>query len=189
MVSTGLHCFLVILHFAVYACTSKKSQLQCALFVDDMQNCRRSVFCQPSSGWPSTFLLNLFCFEKYKVICNVDLWSFLKFLCVPICVVNPPPFFTPFCIPPTPAGCWLHNEYLSAWAEWEGKSKASKRKCHHQLPPGLSTRPGNHRFDLTCLYHILKYYTNLLCKQLLSKMSRAEYDPTYMTYIWFSVFD
>lgn len=101
MVSTGLHCFLVILHFAVYACTSKKSQLQCALFVDDMQNCRRSVFCQPSSGWPSTFLLNLFCFEKYKVICNVDLWSFLKFLCVPICVVNPPPFFLPpFASPP-----------------------------------------------------------------------------------------
>lgn len=29
MVSTGLHCFLVILHYAVYASKSKKSQLQC----------------------------------------------------------------------------------------------------------------------------------------------------------------
>ena len=30
--------------------------------------------------------LTFFVFEEFKVICNVDLWSFSKFLCVPICV-------------------------------------------------------------------------------------------------------
>lgn len=29
MISTGLHCFIVVLHYAVYASTSKKLQLQC----------------------------------------------------------------------------------------------------------------------------------------------------------------
>lgn len=125
------------------------------------------------------FYLTFFVLEEYKVICKVDCGlSLCSYLCS-----QPPSFFFSFC-PTTPAGCWLHNEYHSPWAEWEGKSKASKRKCHHQLPPGLSTRPGNHRFDLNCLYHMLEY-TNLPCKQLLPKMSRAECDSMYMTYIWF----